>query len=152
MSERRDTEHLANLIDQKCEVLSHLRELARRQVEIISAGDMTKLLALLAAKQQQVDMLQNIDRQLDPFRREDPDQRIWRSAADRDRCRRVAEKCEALLKEIVVVEKQSEADLVVRRDQTATKLQAAHSANEACSAYAQRPQPPAKAIDLTSQS
>lgn len=152
MSQRLDTERLAELIDKKCEVLSHLRDLSRRQVELIAQGDMTKLLRLLAAKQQQLDQLQTVEQGLDPFRQDDPDQRLWHSAADRQRCRQVAEKCETLLKEIFVVERQCEADLAHRRDQVASQLQAAHSATEARSAYAPKAEPAPQAIDFTSQS
>ena len=43
---------------------------------------MTDLLKLLAAKQTVLDQLQQVERQLDPFRDEDPEARVWRSPAD----------------------------------------------------------------------
>ena len=152
VNDRIETDLLAEMIDKKHDVLAALRELSRRQAEIISEGDFTKLLSVLAAKQKLLDELQAIERLLDPFREQDPDHRVWRSAADRERCRQAAQRCEALLREILVVEKRGEADLVYRRDQAAAKLHGVHVASEARTAYTNVSEPTFGKLDLTSQS
>jgi flagellar biosynthesis/type III secretory pathway chaperone len=130
-----ETEVLANLIDKKYEVLSLLRQLARAQVSIVHDGDMTRLMKLLATKQTLLHQLQSLEDQLDPFRHQDPETRQWQSKERRQKTRDMATRCESLLNEIMLVEKQCEGELVVRRDAAATRLQGIHSVSQATSAY-----------------
>jgi flagellar biosynthesis/type III secretory pathway chaperone len=130
-----ETEVLASLIDKKYEVLSLLRQLARAQVSIVHDGDMTRLMKLLATKQTLLIQLQDLEHRLDPFRSQDPDRRHWQSPQRRQRTRDMATRCESLLNEIMLVEKQCEGELVVRRDAAATRLQGIHSLSQATDAY-----------------
>ncbi|MBC8354129.1 MAG: hypothetical protein H8E66_19225 [Planctomycetes bacterium] len=130
-----ETELLASLIDKKYAILSSLRQLARAQGKIVQDGDMTRLMKLLATKQNLLTQLQHIERQLDPFRSQDPDSRKWRSPERRQQTRDMATRCESLLSEIMLVEKQCEGELVVRRDAAATRLQGIHSVTQATDAY-----------------
>ena len=130
-----ETEVLASLIDKKYEVLSLLRQLARAQVDVVRDGDTTRLMKLLATKQTLLNQLQSVERQLDPFRSQDPVSRQWRSPEHRQQTRDMATRCESLLNEIMLVEKQCEGELVVRRDAAATRLQGFHSVTQAADAY-----------------
>lgn len=130
-----ETEALAGLIDKKYEVLSALRQLARAQVIVVRDGDMTRLMKLLATKQDLLNQLRNVERQIDPFRSQDPDSRQWHSPQRRQQVREMATRCESLLNEIMLVEKQCEGELVVRRDAAATRLQGIHSVTQATDAY-----------------
>ncbi len=130
-----ETDTLASLIDKKYEVLSLLRQLARAQSSIVKDGDMTRLMKLLATKQNLLNQLQTLERQLDPFRTQDPDTRHWKSAEHRQRTRETATRCESLLSEIMLVEKQCEGELVTRRDAASTRLQGMHSVSQATNAY-----------------
>ncbi len=152
MTESIETDLLAELVQQKHDVLVELRELSRRQAEIIAGGDISKLLSVLAAKQALLSRLQQLEPRLEPFRQQDPEARIWRSEADRGQCRQVAERCEAMLKEIILFEKRGEADLITRRDAAAVKLQGTHSASEARHAYTQLGGAGSVGLDLTSES
>jgi flagellar biosynthesis/type III secretory pathway chaperone len=151
MDGKTDTELLAELIAEKHRVLEQLRELARMQPEIIGAGDMSRLMSVLAAKERMLSRLKVVEQRLNPFREQDPESRRWRSPAARSACRDVAERCEALLKEIMVIEKQSETELVARRDQTAARLHAAHDASSARSAYLHSAPRRASRLDVTSE-
>lgn len=131
-----ETDFLAKLVDLRHDVLVQLRQLARQQAVVIHEADMTRLLSLLGIKQRLLNELQNFERQLEPFRSQDPDQRIWRTPADRQRCREVAERSESLLGEIVLVERECETNLIQRRDHAAVLLQGAHSAARATQGYA----------------
>jgi hypothetical protein len=95
--------------------------------------------------------LQRIERELDPFRGQNPDQRRWRSAERRRQCAAGVSACEALLERIVAQEKQSEAELARRRDEAATRLQRTYSAGEARASYLARPHAAASQLDLTSE-
>lgn len=144
------TETLADLIRAKRTCLTQLRDMGRRQLELIEAGEMTGLLDLLSARQRSIGQLQRIERALDPFRAEDPQQRRWRSPQDRAACADQLQQCDALLGEIVSQEKCAEAALILRRDQTAAKLQEVHQAARARGAYA-APSTSISQVDLCSE-
>src|SRR5690606_2690930 len=110
-----------------------------RQLSLIHREDMSELLSLLSAKQQLLSRLQVIERQLDPYRGQSPDERQWRSTAVRSRCAQLLDRCEALLAEIVGQEKQSEQQLRIYRDDIGSRLAGAHSAGQARSAYVAEP-------------
>ncbi len=129
------TDVLAQLIDTKVELLSQLRQLAARQVELVEAGDMTRIMNLLAVKQRLLNAVDQIERQLDPFRTEDAEQRAWQSPAHRQRARDASARCDALLQEIMTVERSCEAQLFQRRDQAAEQLQGMHFSAQVASAY-----------------
>ena len=152
MDESIATDILADLIGKKHAVLEQLRDLSRRQSDLIGDANMTRLLTVLSAKQTLLTELQKIQRQLEPFRQQDPEQRKWRSPQDRERCSQMAQRCEALLGEIMVVEKQSEAELVQRRDAAVARLEKTHSSAEATRAYMSTPAPVRRRLDLSSES
>jgi hypothetical protein len=145
-----ETDVLAELICNKRECLLRLRDMGRRQLELIEEADMTGLLDLLATKQHSLLRLQQIERALDPFRDQDPDRRRWRDPGDRARCAEQLQQCERLLAEIVGQEKHSEGLLTRRRDEAAARLQGAHFAGQARGAYSAPPNRPVSQLDLHS--
>lgn len=132
-----DTQLLADLIEQKHHLLTQIHALALRQVEYVDAGDTGKLLGLLAAKQSLLQNLQGLERQLDPFRHQDPDRRSWRSLQQRRTTHDLAARCESLLQQIMQIERHCEGHLMARRDAAAERLQQACTAVQAAQAYAQ---------------
>src|SRR4051812_15511589 len=98
---RHSTDILSERLEQKLELLSQLRDLGLHQAALIRAGDMTQLLKLLSAKQRLLAALQSLERALDPFRHEDPETRVWTSAAACQRSAQIAAECEELLRTIV---------------------------------------------------
>lgn len=143
------TDLLGDLIRRKHNCLLHLRDLGQRQLGLVRQGSMDELLDVLAAKQHLLVELQRIERGLDPFRKQDPEARSWRSPEDRQRCAEELARCDALLAEIMTQEKQSEQELIRRRDEAARRLQGAHTAAQARQAYAGDP-PATAGLDLTS--
>lgn len=130
-----ESERLAQLVNCKLQILQLLRRLAAQQLEVIAGGDMTNLLKLLAGKQTVMDQLAKLERQLDPFRGQDPDTRDWPSTAARELCQKNVETCNELLTEIMRLEKQGEGEMVGRRDDASTRLAGMHGASEARHAY-----------------
>ena len=147
-----DTKTLAELIDAKHDILVQLRQLSRRQLELIGEGDMNRLLVLLSAKQTLLGQLQKIERRLDPFRNQAPESRRWTNPEQRQKTRQAAERCEALLGEIMMIEKQGESELVRRRDTAADQLQGVHTATHARGAYSARQADQGRRLDLSSES
>lgn len=131
-----ESARLAQLVDCKLQVLQVLQKLAQQQLELIMGGDMTGLLKLLSAKQTVMDQLSKVERQLDPFRGQEPDARDWASVDDRQRCQRNVETCNQLLAEMMRLEKEGETEMVRRREDASARLAGMHGASEARHAYA----------------
>jgi hypothetical protein len=146
-----DTELLAGLVRARRACLERLRDLGRQQSEMIEKGDMTSLLEVLSAKHRPLAELRRIERALDPFRSEDPDERRWASPAARAACARLIDQCNGVLAEIVRREQQCEALLVQKRDETAARLVRFHQASQVRGAYIARPAPRVSQIDLSSE-
>ncbi len=99
------TDKLFDLIRNKHHVLVQLRDMGRRQAELVNSGEITALLKLLAAKQQMIIGLQALEQELKPYYKEEPDARVWHSPTERVQCAQLAQECNALLEEVVSLEK-----------------------------------------------
>jgi hypothetical protein len=131
-----DTSRLAKLIVGKLKILELLVQLAGRQLSLVQEGEIGDLLKLLAAKQTVLGQLQTLERQLDPFRLQDPDGRQWATPEHRTRCQEHARRCDELVAEAMRLEQRSETQLVRRRDAAATVLQGVSAAVDVQAAYA----------------
>ena len=129
------TNQLATLIAGRRQCLLQMRDLGRKQSELIATGEMDPLLRLLSVKQQLLTALQAIERNLAPYHDQDPEQRIWASADARARCARQLADCRQLLQDIMQIEQQNERHITLRRDEVASQLQTVHSASMARGAY-----------------
>lgn len=147
-----DTDRLAELVAQKREILTQLHGLTERQWQLIRDGDMARLLSLLAAKQSFLNHLQKVERHIDPFRMQDPEQRQWRSPTLRQEVRRAASESEALLEQILKVEQQCESQMTHRRDDAAARLQGIHDSTQARAAYLQGEMMRPSQLDISSDS
>ena len=132
------TEQLAALITQKHEVLVQLRAVGVRQTGLVASGEVAALLKLLAAKQHLITRLQELERELKPFYAGDPDKRVWRSPDDRARCAKQANDCNALLEEIVQLEKLGADKMNERKNEVAQQLNQVHAAAHVRNAYQQQ--------------
>jgi hypothetical protein len=146
---RNDTTILSERIDRKHELLVQLRDIGLRQLELIASGDMNQLLRVLSAKQRLLGILQTVERSLDPFRGDDPERRIWKSAVNRQQCAQKAEQCEALLRIIVEQERESESQMIVRRNETARRIREIQHAADIHRAYSDESAPLAGQLDLS---
>lgn len=130
-----NTAILAERMEQKYELLVQLHDLGVRQLELVRSGDLTQLLKLLSAKQRLLAALQRVERAMDAFRHEPPESRRWESPAARQRCADTVARCELLLQTIVEQERTSEAEMIVRRDEAAARLEGMHHATHVHNAY-----------------
>jgi hypothetical protein len=126
---------LADLIRRKHDVLVQLRDTGRRQKEIVERGETAALLQLLATKQKMIAVLQQVERELTPYRDENPDARAWSTADERARCAQQADECGRLLEEIVELERHSADRMAVRRNDVAAQLRQVYAAGQARDAY-----------------
>ena len=147
-----ETDKLAELVRRKYDCLVQLRAMGARQLELIRGGSITELLDVLSAKQRLIVELQRIQKGLKPFHGQDPEQRRWRTPADRQECAENVRRCETLLGEIMGQEKRSTDELTWRRDEAATRLQGVHRASQARGAYTAGADPVASQLDVFSES
>jgi hypothetical protein len=145
-----ETDLLSDLIRRKRSCLVQLRDMGGKQLELIQGGNVSDLLELLAAKQHVLIQLQQVERQLDPFRGENPQTRRWSTPQKRQECAGDQADCERLLAHIVTQEKQSEQELTRRRDEVAARLSGVHTASQARGAYLAQPRVGTRQLDLVS--
>jgi FlgN protein len=129
------TQRLGELVHRKLQILTQLREIGQRQTELVTGGDIATLLALLATKQQLISSLQAVEQELSPYYAEDPEQRIWTSPHLRAACAQRVMECNALLEEIVRLEKFGAEQITARRNEVAEQLEHVHSAAQVRNAY-----------------
>jgi hypothetical protein len=145
------TELLAELIGRKLDCLHTLSDLGGKQLEVVRADRIVALLDVLAVKQRVILELQRIERELAPFRDQDPDRRQWSTPERRRQCALQVDECERLLREIVAQERQSEQELTRRRDDLSVQLQGMHRASQAHGAYTAQSHARGSRIDLASE-
>jgi len=145
-----ETDLMVELIGRKLACLEQLRDLSRRQADLIAEGNIQRLLSVLSAKQTLLADLQKTQQRLEPFRKQEPEARVWHSAQDRQRCRLMVERCETLLGAILVIEKRSEVEMAQRQDAARARLQSNHSSAEATRAYIRAAVPARGSLDLSS--
>jgi len=144
-----ETDILSELVDAKRETLRQLRDLGMQQQRAVESGDTTQLFQVLAAKQRVVEQLQHVERQLAPFHKQEPDQRQWRNAEDRQQCAATAQECSQLLADVIRQERESEQSLILRRDEAANQLKAVHSAAHLRETYDSQSRGTPSRLDLT---
>jgi len=130
-----DTETLIRIVQQRLESLEQLAELVARQEELIEQQQVSGLMTVLAAKQRVLGRLTDLEMQLDPFREEDPDQRVWSSVERRQQCAAALERGQRLIRELLERERTSEQQLSAQRDAIGRRIDGAHAAQAARNAY-----------------
>ena len=129
------TTTLADLMVKKRKCLEQLRDLGRRQLQLIAGGDATELLRVAAAKQQLIAALQMIEKRLAPFHEQAPESRAWANSEARAQCAADAEECRTLVQEVMAMEQDGERQLMQRRDDVAGQLRMAAQGGRVREAY-----------------
>ena len=145
-----ETDQLVQLIDQKHEVLSQLLTLSQYQLRLAGHDDhISDLMRVLGAKQTLIERLTRIDRQLDPFRQQDPESRVWRSASERTICSQKAAKCETILNELKTLEQKSTEVVTSHRDEITRMLRETKTSSDSTVAYENLNMPVSRGFDIT---
>ncbi len=131
-----NTDLLVELLNQKRDVLAQLRQLVEYQAPLVDGGDSRKLLGLLATKEKLLTRLKQVEAGLDPFRDEDPEQRVWRNAADRMAARDIHAECDRSLAEVMEIDQADMERLIARHDFNEQALGRIHTARAVNDAYA----------------
>ncbi|MBI1247352.1 hypothetical protein GC197_05835 [bacterium] len=145
-----ETDQLIQLIDQKHEVLTQLLTLSQYQLRLAGHDDhISDLMRVLGAKQTLIERLTRIDRLLDPFRQQDPESRIWRSASERTICSQKAVQCETMLAELKALEHKSTEAVTSHRDEIARLLREIKTSSDSAVAYENLNMPVSRGFDMT---
>jgi hypothetical protein len=129
------THALAGLARQRRRLLESMAAVGERQQQLLDDADTTPLLHLLSAKQQLIGALAQVERQLDPFRTEDPASRVWDSEQQRQACADDLRIGSQLLGVVLERERNHTECVTARRDAVARQLAVANTAHAAASAY-----------------
>lgn len=148
-SKKMNTDMLVGHLIDKRDVLWQLRQLVDCQAPLIAGGDSKKLLGLLATKEKLLTRLKKVEASLDPFRDDDPEDRVWRSAADRQAARDISTECDKLLAEVMEIDRNDEQNLVARHGNVEKDLHHIQTSRPINVAYS--PPPNRGTLDLSSE-
>ncbi len=146
-----DTDRLAEVLRRKLECLLQLHELGQQQIALADGGDVNDLLRVLGAKQLLINQLHQLQRELEPYRDQDPERRVWRSDDDRRRCAQCNVQSEALFAEVLEQERRAEQVLQRRRDESLEQLREAYAGEHVRRAYTPDLPYGQSTFDLTSE-
>lgn len=130
-----ETQRISELFERQYELLAALHVLAQQQSECIGVDDVEVLLSLLARKQPLLEELLALQAELKIFREQDPDQRVWRSPSERQKCLETQCKCSQMHREIVQLESATLSAIESHRNAIAAQLQDGRDASLANTAY-----------------
>ncbi len=117
------TDFLLNCMQERCDLLEALKTLAESQAIAASHAEIDLTLGILGRKQALLEELADVQNKLKPYFNDDPEQRAWKSAEHRQRCRKLADQCQRLLQETMQLEHEALQEMTSRRDAVAAQLQ-----------------------------
>ena len=129
------TDFLLQCMQVRCELLQGLKTLAESQAIAASHTEIDSTLGLLGRKQTLLEELAVVQQDMRPYFHDDPEQRVWKSAEHRQRCRQLSELGQRLLQETMHLEQEALQELTSRRDAVAAQLQNGRDSILAHSAY-----------------
>ena len=122
----------------RASLLEQMLRISEKQWNIAQSGDVTFLLEILARKQRAFEMFEELERQLDPYRNIEPQDRRWDCEQDRLDCDAANRHCKKLLEDILALDTQSEAELARQKDEAHRQLQVIDTSGKAATAYARQ--------------
>jgi len=144
------TDKFAKLILDKLSLVVEIKQLVDKQKRLIDESKTDDLISLLAVKQQVVRKLQGNDKQLEPFRDQDPEARLWPSPEARAESQNHAQLCEGVFLEVLEIEAYCEKAMSEFSEQTQRQLNGSVSARQATAAYQSFAPKQTSSIDFTS--
>ncbi|MCL2348896.1 MAG: hypothetical protein FWC50_11635 [Planctomycetaceae bacterium] len=117
-----DGEKFYRLIQKKQERLQQLHDCSRNQLQYVDDGNTDALFELLGVKQKLLLDLEEIDRQMEVYRLDDPEKRLWPSPEMRQRCREAVETCRRLVCETLENDQAAEKELIVKKNAAQKQL------------------------------
>jgi uncharacterized protein YPO0396 len=129
------TQRLFELIETKLHLLQEMQSMAVEQSDLVAQHDMSGLMSVLSRKQALMESLQTVQQDLQFFRDEDPESRIWESPEKRKRCQAMVSQCDQLISQLIVQENRSLDSMNLKRDSVLSQLQQNVAASQLQHAY-----------------
>jgi len=130
------TKRLQELGKRKRDLLHAARELSIQQVEVMQNDDIGMLLSILSRKSEILDTLATLQRDLEPYRDQKPEERQWDSSSDRAECQATFGEIDRLLEELSQMDKSALDQLTSQRDSLASQISHFTTAEVVQNAYA----------------
>ncbi len=144
-----DTTRLLSLIERRYDLIRDLVVLTDTQALVSTSEDASTTLGILARKDTLIDQLRQINTHLEPYRGEDPNQRVWPSRQHRQRCQEIAEQSDQLLKEIIEMDEQTIQAMQRSRDAVSAQLRCVEDSLSAQRAYSAERQLSESVLDVS---
>lgn len=140
------------LIDERFEIVELLAELTELQMDAISAGHMSALMHLLAQKQEPIDRLHEVSKQLHLALSPAEAGPIWQSESQREICRERNRLSETRLAELLGKEAECERLLQAQREDIGHQLLHVSNSYRIATSYSQTGELPksGSSLDLSS--
>jgi len=122
------------------EILNRLLLVSQRQLEIAEAGNATVLIEHLGLRQQLWHEFERLDQQLAPHKGIPPEQRVWKSAEERQQTEAVLNRCKGLLEQILANDQISMETTAARRDEVGEQLRRIQRSTTVAPAYLKQSQ------------
>lgn len=135
MSNQQQTMMLAQLINERRDLMVEILKASIAQEKAIGEGLIEPLVARLNEKQSLVDKLRGIQEQLKPYAEQAPDERNWPSEQERKLCRQAIEETEKLQAAILEIDGRCEKVMIERRDEIFDSLNRTTDAATVAKAY-----------------
>lgn len=128
-------QQLATLITSRHRIIEHLHLLVQRQLEVVRSGDVTRLLESLGRKQYLLFEIEQIERQLDPYRHEEPELRIWPNPQTRTETQETIEESKRLLAEIHTIDEECMEELEKQKNTAERQTRKLETGSQVATAY-----------------
>lgn len=122
-TETLSTDLLFELCDKRLQILQELHMQTLAQLEQARGGEAEELLTMLSRKQWLLDELAAVHEQIRPFQDQDPESRTWSEPNKRKECQEIADQGQALLAELLEMERLSIEAMNQRRLTVSRELQ-----------------------------
>jgi len=137
-----------DLIRSEEELLKRLLVVSQRQLEVAEAGEDSTLLSLLWQWEQLWNEFMLVDQQLAPYKGIPAEQRVWKSAAERQLTESALNRCEELLKTILENYQTCLTKMAERKDEAAEQVRRIQQGGSVAAAYSRQ----SKIADTSSES
>lgn len=139
------------LLDRQVSLYRRLRNLAGEQHKLVSTEEASKLLSVLGERQQVVDELAALDKELKPLRRDWPMIRNRLTGRQRDRANQMVAEVGRLLREIIDSDRRDGALLTTQRNRKQQEMAVVGAGERANAAYGQFRSGAARYLDETDE-
>lgn len=129
------TELLAKYMQARLDIAQALLALARSQFDSADSEDNNLTVSILSRKQNLLEELDEVQRNLAPYHNDDPEDRVWAAPARRTHCQNIAEQSRTILLETMRLEEATIRQLETRRQAVAAQLQSGSDSVLASNAY-----------------